>query len=709
MAEKLKGYYISYKRMSTKIQLQGTSKARQDELLNEFLGKHQLKKAGDFIDIAKSAKSGDHLKKGAQFFSIIENAQNGTYDTEQHDYYLIIEAFDRLSRQTINKALSLFLEILDFNISIVTLFDGRVYKPNSEQLDIIQALVYFQQAWDESEKKSIRLSKAYEYKRKDAAKTKMVMTSNCPKWLEVKEGGEVKKSLNKDKKDCDKYYSIIEERAEIIKIIFEKTAYENYGAGKLINYLNTELKVPSFTGKLWGVSYIARLVNDRRLLGYYQPYQKKSGQEERLQIGDEIKDYYPKVISDTLYNAVQAARESRISAKTGIATGGRNGAFSNLFKDVSKCAYCGSNMHFKNNSAGESYLICSVASRSDRCSNKAIRYEFFIKSFFYIINKIDFSEVFNSETFSKSQVAATKDINRLKIKLDDIDKERKKISNIIGQIKDPTVLIEKLNDLGDKKKQLREEIKSKKIFISKKPENEVFIKNIADLYLEISKNNDIKKRVAINDIIKKHFSNIVFDGISKIAMAFFNKEEIKNNLYQLFEIKNNRLVFTADVEKLGYDLSFYVPTNKEYFYDIGKLDDLTLSDLRNELKVSRLEKLLFAGQIEKINKNSHNKIDNDFITFFDVITEVAEEIKKSVISGEDYLIDVPKRLNIAKFKNNGLLFEKGLPEDTEMKYLNRFRELYITKITPDSEEKIKENARKDAELKRKLDEALINK
>ena len=129
-----------------------------------------------------------------------------------------------------------------------------------------------------------------------------------------------------------------------------------------------------------------------------------------------------------------------------------------------------------------------------------------------------------------------------------------------------------------------------------------------------------------------------------------------------------------------------------------------MSDLRNELKVSRLEKLLFAGQIEKINENSHNKIDNDFITFFDVITEVAEEIKKSVISGEDYLIDVPKRINIAKFENNGLLFEKGLPENTEMKYLNRFRELYITKITPDNEEKIKEDARKDAELRILLDE-----
>ena len=704
MTEKLKGYYISYKRMSTKVQLEGTSKSRQEELLTSFLAKHNLKKADDFIDVGKSAKSGENIEKGGKLYTIIENAKNGKYDSEKHNYYLIIEAFDRLSRQTINKALSLFLEILDFNINIVTLFDEAVYRPNSDQVDIIKALVYFQQAWDESEKKSIRLSAAYGHKREDAAASKMVMTSNCPRWLEVKKGGEIKRSKNG--KYCDRYYSVIEERVKVINIIFEKTAYENYGAGKLANFLNIELKVPSFSGKLWGVSYIARLLNDRRLLGYYQPYQKKSGQEKRNQIGDEIEGYYPKVITETLFSDVQRARKSRISAKTGKSRGGRNGAFSNLFRDISKCAYCGASMHFKNNSAGESYLICNVASRSNQCSNKSIRYEFFVKSFFFIINKIDFSEVFNSKTLSKSQTIARIDIDKLKIKLEHIEKEEKKISDIIGKVNDPSPLIDKLNILGDKKKLITAEIKQKEIFISKKPENEIFIESIADLYLEISKNNDIKKRVAINDILKKHFSNIVFDGIGKIAIAFFDKHEMKNSLYQLFEIKNNLLVFTADIEKLEYELSFYIPASKEYFYGMEKLDNSSLAKLRNELKVHRFEKALFASKIKKIDEHSQSKIGNENITILDVIVEIASEIKQSVIAGEDHLIHVPKKLDMTKFSNNGLHFEKGFPVNQELKYLDRLIEITTPKYMHDCPKKAKENEQKDIELQKKIDIAL---
>ena len=43
--------------------------------------------------------------------------------------YLIVESLDRLSREQVLTAQSLFLSIIQAGINLVTLMDGKVYRP----------------------------------------------------------------------------------------------------------------------------------------------------------------------------------------------------------------------------------------------------------------------------------------------------------------------------------------------------------------------------------------------------------------------------------------------------------------------------------------------------------------------------------------------------------------------------------------------------
>src|SRR5262249_5483624 len=197
-----------YLRMSTDIQLKGDSRRRQLEASKAYAEANGLELADDaqLEDIGISAFKGANVKGGAlgQFLTAVKSGRG------ERGSYLLVESLDRLSREEILPAHSLFLGIVQSGINLVTLVDGRVYDPKKTNLvDMITSLVIMERAHEESKTKSMRVGAAWKNKRKKAAEGQP-MTARCPAWLR----------LSPDRRS----YELIPERVEIVRQIFADSA-----------------------------------------------------------------------------------------------------------------------------------------------------------------------------------------------------------------------------------------------------------------------------------------------------------------------------------------------------------------------------------------------------------------------------------------------------------------------------------------------------
>ena len=138
----------SYLRMSTDLQLKGDSRRRQLEASQKYADEFDLDLAGDaqLEDIGISAYKGANARDGAlgQFLNAVKAGAIAKGS------YLIVESLDRLSREEILPAHTLFLSIVQSGVNLVTLTDRRVYSGKTTNLvDMITSLVIMERAHEE--------------------------------------------------------------------------------------------------------------------------------------------------------------------------------------------------------------------------------------------------------------------------------------------------------------------------------------------------------------------------------------------------------------------------------------------------------------------------------------------------------------------------------------------------------------------------------
>jgi DNA invertase Pin-like site-specific DNA recombinase len=323
-------------------------------------------------DLGVSAYEGDNVKNGAlgKFLNKVEKGEIA------RGSFLLIESLDRLSRNQVLTALSLFTSIITAGIKIVTLADGMVYseegiKENWTQLII--SLTIMSRAHEESLQKSKRISAAWKNKRDLIASKKM--TARCPAWLKL--GGDRKEFL------------VIPARVTIVKNIF-KDSCNGMGNFAIARRLN-EKKVENWGRSIgWQVSYIQKILSNRAVLGEFQLH--KIVNKKRTSFGDPIENYFPKIIDEQTFYKVKAEKNKRNVG------GGRKGkTISNLFSGLLKCAYCSSSVHFIDKGRGPkggTYLICNSAHRNTGCSKVTWRYKDFEVNFLNYFQEINFQEIF---------------------------------------------------------------------------------------------------------------------------------------------------------------------------------------------------------------------------------------------------------------------------------------------------------------------------
>jgi DNA invertase Pin-like site-specific DNA recombinase len=342
----------SYLRFSKPKQEKGDSARRQIELSEKYAHDHGLvlDDSLKLEDKGLSAFHGDHRTKGAlgTFLRLVEEGEIPQGST------LIVESLDRLSREQVLDALGYFTSIVRAGIKVVTSLDNMEYTEESLNANIGQLIVcltIMSRAHEESLAKSKRLSAAWHAKRQDAHRKRL--TKKCPDWLKPQEEAD--------------WFDPIPERCKVIEQIF--TLYD-FGKGK--RHIEKELNQgEGWKPKNgWRKSYIDKILRNPACIGLFQPHRKVNG--KRVPVGELIKGYYPRAVSDELFYRVQ----ERLTRNANY--GGRIGKVNNLFSHLAKCGYCGASMELVSKGKrpkGGQYLVCDSARRGRGCGYYSIKYE----------------------------------------------------------------------------------------------------------------------------------------------------------------------------------------------------------------------------------------------------------------------------------------------------------------------------------------------
>ncbi|MCX9571437.1 recombinase family protein, partial [Vibrio cholerae] len=185
---KVKAY--SYIRYSSPQQAKGDSFRRQFAKTQEYCEKNGYDldtELNVYTELGKSAFKGEEQENLKRF---IEDCKSGIVEKGS---LLIVENLDRLSRDTINKAMRQFLHLLDY-VNIYTLQDEKFYTSNedvdndSQVFDIITSLLIMSRAHEESQTKRKRLRESWEAKRQQINKKKFA--TSYPHWLNLSDDWE---------------------------------------------------------------------------------------------------------------------------------------------------------------------------------------------------------------------------------------------------------------------------------------------------------------------------------------------------------------------------------------------------------------------------------------------------------------------------------------------------------------------------------------
>jgi DNA invertase Pin-like site-specific DNA recombinase len=350
----------SYLRWSTKGQGNDTrdSRRRQTESAEKWIAEHgkgyTLSKQV-FVDDGKSASKGKNIEVDAygkakgdlmRFIQLVEKGQI------KNDSILLIDEFSRFSRLPAQKALTLFLNVLDTGIGLV--FTGSYEKRviNSDLLNAEGNVLYFIigemiRSYTETAERGRKIKSSRKGKLELMKQGIKVAHNNLPKYLEFNH----------------KTQSYVEnEHADTLRAICQ--ALLN---GKAMYSISKDLNkngIKTFCrGLEWRASNISALLRSRGLIGEF--------------LG--IADYLPPIISPDEFASIQNILNANKFNK------GKRGNIVNVFRGVAFCE-CGAPMsataHYQENFSAR-YMRCSHAGANVKCKARGelnlapIEFDFF--------------------------------------------------------------------------------------------------------------------------------------------------------------------------------------------------------------------------------------------------------------------------------------------------------------------------------------------
>ena len=242
----------AYSRFSSLQQADGDSKRRQDSLIKAWPSaeQHDIRY---LHDPGISAYSGKNRTIG-QFGVFLASLRSGLLGPRP---VLLVENLDRISREELETAQTLFLEIVGLGATIITLHNGKRYAKGMGLVDIITALVEMDIAHQHSAKLSMRVKAAVDARKRSGAIVHN--RSSSPSWLAL------------DAKRTG--FQPIPERVAIVHEMF-RLASKGMGPEAIARYLNANDVPTWFCRKsrhpVWRGTAVGNILFGRAVLGEFE-------------------------------------------------------------------------------------------------------------------------------------------------------------------------------------------------------------------------------------------------------------------------------------------------------------------------------------------------------------------------------------------------------------------------------------------------------
>lgn len=404
-AEKATAY--SYIRFSSLKQSEGDSVRRQTELREAWLFKSGAVLDTSFTlkDEGVSAFAGKHRQNPdrhalAMFLELVNRGR------VQRGSYLIVESLDRLSREHIRPALTLLLNLIEAGIRVVQLLPVEaVYDESVEPMQLMMAIMELSRGHAESEMKSKRVGPAWRKKKLAAAIDRKPITRRCPSWLHVVDGE----------------WKFRQPAASVARRIV-RLCIEGDGIDVIVKRLNKEkvetLGIGKQKSKYWAESSVSKILHNRALVGEYQPHIGSFKNGNRKPDGEPIPGYYPALIGEQEWYAMQAALASRRN-KAGRPAKRRMNLFANLLYDAKSQG----RIHLCDKGKESSGIILLPYREKTGASNAkptSFPLEVFEKAVLSKLKEIDPHDILTSNVAADKVLALTGKVENIKGRIDKI-------------------------------------------------------------------------------------------------------------------------------------------------------------------------------------------------------------------------------------------------------------------------------------------------
>jgi DNA invertase Pin-like site-specific DNA recombinase len=347
---------ISYSRFSDPKQARGDSEDRQEKDFRNFCRRHNLTPLSEvYADRGRSGYRDEHRKKG-RLGQLIAAAKDGRFEAGT---VIVVEAWDRLGRLRPDKQTDLLAELLRTGVNIgVCRLDDIFTEEDFGTHKWAGLSLFVMLAYQESKQKAERVASSWQKRRERARDDGRVMSARLPGWLRLVHGQIVP----------------IPERVAAIKRIFQLSA-EGYGKRRIIVTLREEGIPPFGAGNpsplpdRWTMPYVAKILNDRRVLGELQPRKNDGSADGPLLLG-----YFPRVVSDEEYALARAGQNGRRGRG-----GSRDRKYVNVFRSLLVSALDGEGFFLSNRGTEEEpkLILRNNAGLGGRQANQTFPYGVF--------------------------------------------------------------------------------------------------------------------------------------------------------------------------------------------------------------------------------------------------------------------------------------------------------------------------------------------
>jgi DNA invertase Pin-like site-specific DNA recombinase len=504
---------VSYVRWSTKAQDSGDSLRRQNDMIDAFYRKNSdeyfMSATHRYVDKGKSGFHQQHKAEGGDFKRMLDNVLSGVIPAGS---LIVLENFDRASRADIDSAIDDIRQILRKDVEILTLGDNERYDKSSlsDPIRLIKHILIAERAHQESVVKQARTVAVWKAKSDKAVMSGLPMGKQTPGWIEI----------SSDRQS----FTVIEDKAATVKLIFQMrlAGHSMFAICKYLNKNNYPTindrkvrisKTVKPAGGNWSAISVKHILTSRSVIGYLPA--KFSTLDRKIILRDEIPDYYPKIIDDQTFSAVQTLLEQ---GGKGRLAAGEHWLYVNIFRTLLSCR-CGLTMTpsgirkpvyqgtYRCNGMHEGRCKYGSVSRKKLDTELCTR----------LFSKL--SQLYDSNT-DQSQ------LNDLKRRLHMVDRELQTLTETLLQLPNINQIRDALADKQREKESIQSELRRETMRIA----------SVTDLDLSKLNLETVKGRTEAHVIIKKLVKRITVDGREKLVDVYLHN----GNLIKGFSLEGER-------------------------------------------------------------------------------------------------------------------------------------------------------------------------